>query len=113
MTVIFCSSLFFILVRINKVEAILRHKTFPHNNVVCVCVEYEGGAWTNDDVMVYMRVGVCGLVRGEIFILSDLYSPSLFFTHLEKSLFFDDRSIRENEKIWTHMLFLPSSFGTR
>lgn len=24
--------------------------------------EHEGGAWTKDDVMVYMRVGVCGLV---------------------------------------------------
>lgn len=51
-----------------------------------MCVELEGGAWTNDDVMVYKRVGACGFVCGEIFILSDLYSPSLFYTSREESL---------------------------
>lgn len=76
-----------------------------YNNV---CVEHEGGAWTNDDVMLYMRVGgVWACVRwdfhSEWFVSP---SPFFFFYTSRKEPLFDDRSIRENENIRTRMLSL-------
>lgn len=102
-------SSYWIILVINKVEAILRH-----NNVCVLLVEHEG-AWRVDKRWcngLHEGGGMWACVRWDFHSEWFLF-PLPFFTHLEKSLFFDDRSIRENEKIWTHMLFLPSSFGTR